>query len=337
MPITHVSCGKYHTAALSADGDVYAWGLESSGQLGLGSSRTKAPTPQKVDALSGRGITQLSCGLYHTAALTADGEVLTCGFGGSFFNGAGALGHGDRAQLEEPKVVAAFGPSSTSGLRAASVSSGGYHSIALDVDGGVWSWGRGEWGRTLRRRARQPPRLPAAALAGRRICMLAPPPRPVRHPMAHGAFRSRASPLPGAARRPWPCMRALPVPASPRRRARPLSPPPPSSSVPAERGPCARCTRLTRRRRAATYAHAQASVTAMQPTAWSRHASRSATTWPRRCASPSQATHTLAASRPMAWRTPGGVTSTGSSATRSWASSTLASLSMRSRSRWPCR
>ena len=53
VPIKHVSCGRYHTAALAADGDVYAWGLESSGQLGLGSKRTKAPTPQKVEGLSG--------------------------------------------------------------------------------------------------------------------------------------------------------------------------------------------------------------------------------------------------------------------------------------------
>ena len=64
IPITHVSCGRYHTAALSADGDVYTWGLADSGQLGLGSSRTKAPTPQKVDALSGLGVKSLSCGMY---------------------------------------------------------------------------------------------------------------------------------------------------------------------------------------------------------------------------------------------------------------------------------
>jgi len=51
VKIAHVACGKYHTAAVSADGDVYAWGLESSGQLGLGSYRTKAHTPAKVRLL----------------------------------------------------------------------------------------------------------------------------------------------------------------------------------------------------------------------------------------------------------------------------------------------
>ena len=144
-PVQHVACGKYHTMALTASGDVYAWGLESSGQLGLGSARTKAKTPQKVEALSGIGVRQLSCGSYHTLALTETGEVWSCGFGGSFFNGAGGLGHGDRKQLDEPRRLAAFGEEA--GVIAQTVSAGGYHSLAQDTDGGVWTWGRGEWGR----------------------------------------------------------------------------------------------------------------------------------------------------------------------------------------------
>ena len=51
------------------------WGLGDSGQLGLGSRSTKAPTPTKVDALSGCGIVQISCGMYHTLALNEAGEV----------------------------------------------------------------------------------------------------------------------------------------------------------------------------------------------------------------------------------------------------------------------
>merc|ERR1719198_1893590 len=95
-----------------ASGDVYAWGREGSGQLGLGSARTKAKVPQKVEALSGIGVKQLSCGSYHSLALTEAGEVWSCGFGGSFFNGAGGLGHGDRKQLDSPTKLDAFGKSS---------------------------------------------------------------------------------------------------------------------------------------------------------------------------------------------------------------------------------
>jgi alpha-tubulin suppressor-like RCC1 family protein len=146
-PIVHVACGKYHSAAVSSDGDVYVWGLESSGQLGLGSARTKAHTPTKVEALSGKGVTQLSCGMYHTLALTAAGEVYSCGFGGSLLNGAGGLGHGNRTQLEAFAKLASFGPDGTEGVAAATVSAGGYHSVVLDREGGVWTFGRGEWGR----------------------------------------------------------------------------------------------------------------------------------------------------------------------------------------------
>lgn len=147
VSITHVACGKYHTAAVATDGTVYAWGLESSGQLGLGSYRTKAPTPQAVPALSGAGVTQLACGMYHTVALTSAGEVLTCGFGGSFFNGAGGLGLGDRTQRDAPEMISAFGGGEGGGAAAVSVSAGAYHSVAMDADGVCWSWGRGEWGR----------------------------------------------------------------------------------------------------------------------------------------------------------------------------------------------
>lgn len=55
--------------------------------------------------------------------MTTGGEVYSTGFGGSFFNGAGGLGHGNRSQLDEPKRIPTFGRGS--GLVAAvSVSAG---------------------------------------------------------------------------------------------------------------------------------------------------------------------------------------------------------------------
>ena len=110
----------------------------------MGSTRN-VTTPRRIDALCGVGVTQLSCGMYHTLALTDSGEVYSFGFGGSFFNGAGGLGHGDRKQRDVPMKLAAFGPGT--GLAASTVSAGGYHSVVLDNEGGVWTWGRGEWGR----------------------------------------------------------------------------------------------------------------------------------------------------------------------------------------------
>ena len=87
----------------------------------------------------------LSCGTYHTLALTDSGEVYACGFGGSFFNGAGGLGLGDRRQRDTPEKLPAFGPDG--GATAASISAGGYHSSVMDTEGRIHSFGRGEWGR----------------------------------------------------------------------------------------------------------------------------------------------------------------------------------------------
>ena len=144
-PVVHAACGKYHSAAVTADGEVYMWGLESSGQLGLGSSRTKARTPQRVEALSGVGVVEVSCGMYHTLARTEGGDVYSCGFGGSFLNGVGGLGHDSRAQLDAPQRIEGLGEAA--GAKVVSVSAGGFHSVALDDQRRVWTWGRGEWGR----------------------------------------------------------------------------------------------------------------------------------------------------------------------------------------------
>ena len=143
-PVLSVACGKFHTVALAQSGDVYAWGSNESGQLGLG-HRSKVETPTKVESLSGVGVTALACGLYHTLALTDKGDVLSCGFGGSFWNGAGALGQGDRSQLDTPKRIVQFGTDAE--VVAKTIAAGGYHSMVLDADNQVWTWGRGEWGR----------------------------------------------------------------------------------------------------------------------------------------------------------------------------------------------
>ena len=46
--VVAVSCGFYHTAAVSDDGAVYTWGWGNWGQLGHSES---SPQPARVDAL----------------------------------------------------------------------------------------------------------------------------------------------------------------------------------------------------------------------------------------------------------------------------------------------
>lgn len=50
-----ITAGHYHTVALTTAGELWTWGRNSAGQLGLGSSAPSKDThtPQKVTALAG--------------------------------------------------------------------------------------------------------------------------------------------------------------------------------------------------------------------------------------------------------------------------------------------
>ncbi|KAM6980533.1 putative E3 ubiquitin-protein ligase HERC1 [Aplochiton taeniatus] len=68
--IQDVAVGAEHTLALSSTGDVYSWGSNSEGQLGLGhTNHVREPT--LATALQGKNINQISAGRCHSAAWTA--------------------------------------------------------------------------------------------------------------------------------------------------------------------------------------------------------------------------------------------------------------------------
>ncbi|XP_016128716.1 probable E3 ubiquitin-protein ligase HERC1 [Sinocyclocheilus grahami] len=68
--IEDVAVGAEHTLALSSTGDVYAWGSNSEGQLGLGhTNHVREPT--FISALQGKNIQQISAGRCHSAAWSA--------------------------------------------------------------------------------------------------------------------------------------------------------------------------------------------------------------------------------------------------------------------------
>ncbi|KAG8144816.1 hypothetical protein E2320_013235 [Naja naja] len=68
--VEDVAVGAEHTLALSSAGDVYAWGSNSEGQLGLGhTNHIREPT--LITSLQGKNIRQVSAGRCHSAAWTA--------------------------------------------------------------------------------------------------------------------------------------------------------------------------------------------------------------------------------------------------------------------------
>lgn len=73
LHIVDVDCGAKHICALSKEGNVYVWGFNSHGQLGLGDWRYRG-TPEKVD-LKDKDIVSVGCGDYYSMALTKSGRI----------------------------------------------------------------------------------------------------------------------------------------------------------------------------------------------------------------------------------------------------------------------
>jgi len=129
--VSAIAAGADFSLALKSDGTVLAWGRNDSGQLGDGTI-TKTiyegrATPQRVGSLS--GITAISAGFQHAAALKSDGTVMTWGS-----NGGGRLGDGTTINRLTPVQV--------SGLTdVMAIAAGDTHTLALKKDGTVWAWG----------------------------------------------------------------------------------------------------------------------------------------------------------------------------------------------------
>ncbi|XP_052792731.1 E3 ubiquitin-protein ligase MYCBP2-like isoform X2 [Mya arenaria] len=76
VPVTQIACGMHHTAVLLQNGEVYTFGSNQYGQLGLGDTITRG-TPTRVPLPS--TAQQVVTGSHHTVILLANGQVLTCG------------------------------------------------------------------------------------------------------------------------------------------------------------------------------------------------------------------------------------------------------------------
>lgn len=92
--IVSVHAGEYHSIALTRDGEVYTWGHNDYGQLGLGNASIVVSTPQKVESLP--EIVSISAGKQHTMVLGADGYVYSFGD-----NSLGQLGAPSRIQARD--------------------------------------------------------------------------------------------------------------------------------------------------------------------------------------------------------------------------------------------
>jgi alpha-tubulin suppressor-like RCC1 family protein len=129
MTATAVTPGIDHVIALMSDTTVWAWGNNSNGQLGNGTT-TDSTTPVQVSGIS--SVTFIAAGNKFSAArrsVTYSSVVNTWGL-----NSSGQLGNGTTTDSTTPAQV--------SGISGVTVISVGYdHIVAVKSDGTVWTWG----------------------------------------------------------------------------------------------------------------------------------------------------------------------------------------------------
>eukprot|EP01105_Mastigella_eilhardi_P021285 TRINITY_DN5141_c0_g1_i2.p1 TRINITY_DN5141_c0_g1~~TRINITY_DN5141_c0_g1_i2.p1 ORF type:complete len:681 (-),score=152.84 TRINITY_DN5141_c0_g1_i2:52-2094(-) len=80
LSVATMSGGYFHTAAVTDEGELYAWGYGEYGQLGHGGTESEF-LPRKVDAMTGKLVCKVACGGMHTLILDTDGRVYSTGSG----------------------------------------------------------------------------------------------------------------------------------------------------------------------------------------------------------------------------------------------------------------
>lgn len=135
-----VSAGSSHSASISRRGELYTWGLASSGELGHGGwTPIEVNVPRMITSLTRTRIVSVACGANHTLAISEQGQLWSCGRGRH-----GQLGHGhfhDEGLLQLVETILHE--------RIVSVAAGRAHSVALAADGKIFTWGdasRGQLG-----------------------------------------------------------------------------------------------------------------------------------------------------------------------------------------------
>ncbi len=138
--ITQFGGGFQFSSALRANGTVITAGINSSGELGDGTTGgANRPTFAQVTGANVVNIMQISGGDSHTVALRSDGTVWAWGN-----NNQGQLGNGNFTNSGTPVQVGASVAAFNTHVIAVSSSHG--HTLALTDDGKVWAWGRNNEG-----------------------------------------------------------------------------------------------------------------------------------------------------------------------------------------------
>ena len=124
----------YSSYALRADGSVAAWGSNSNGELGDGTTDPR-PTPVSVTGLGGPA-TFIAAGGYHGLAVMGDATVRAWGS-----NALGSLGNGTTSPTPITSAIPVTGLTNV-----VAVAAGDWSSYAVTNTGAVYAWGSNDYG-----------------------------------------------------------------------------------------------------------------------------------------------------------------------------------------------
>ncbi|XP_059518550.1 probable E3 ubiquitin-protein ligase HERC4 isoform X5 [Myotis daubentonii] len=136
IQIVQVACGYYHSLALSKASEVFSWGQNKYGQLGLGTDCKKQASPQLIKSLIGIPFMQVAAGGAHSFVLTLSGAIF--GWGRNKF---GQLGLNDENDRYVPNLL-----KSLRTQKIVYICCGEDHTAALTKEGGVFTFGAGGYG-----------------------------------------------------------------------------------------------------------------------------------------------------------------------------------------------
>jgi alpha-tubulin suppressor-like RCC1 family protein len=162
--ITKVAAGYGFSLLVTDQGHVWSLGINEKFQLGL-AHRFNQDRPQLIKHLAAQAvITDVACGQQHSVALDNNQKLWSWGLG--VF---GQLGHSSLRDEPVPRQLVSFtlnqsvavpvddgdpNPIQVSDdiqhaskeIRIAQVACGSHHTLALDTEGRIWSWGSSEYG-----------------------------------------------------------------------------------------------------------------------------------------------------------------------------------------------
>ena len=111
--------------------NVYSFGHNRDGSLGLGTTEENILAPRLNTGLSGKRIVMIRNGYEHCIGLTASGQCYGWGH-----NNFGQLGIGHTQHTNKPELIEELAD-----VRVVQVACGAHHSLALTINGEVFSWG----------------------------------------------------------------------------------------------------------------------------------------------------------------------------------------------------